>query len=395
MFLRCERCRAVYEIDATPGQVVACRRCGHAFKAQAVSRVGYPGTIGGAAAENRASPDALPSGSLEPLDENDTLSWPEPVAKADDDEFAALVKGSKTPVIVVGLLVAGAAGAAAFNAMNTTASSAPPALPAQVLAEVDAAREALWRDDEASLEGALARFARAASLAPERPEPKAWQALATTLLGDTLACEVEELAAEAQWLEARLSTLADDAEPRPALEARHAAVGARLGVVEERARRLLAEGHELGLAAWSAAGMHQQLVTVRAMALIHAVAANVSEVDRLVSLLDEAQQADPWLVYARARAGSAAAVADGVIEQFNETLLPALERTPAFERARWQLGRMALLAGPEHLHQARLRFEQVLGVNDRHEGARRGLRRLETLLQDVRDADLAGIAANR
>lgn len=391
MFIRCERCRAVYQLEEAPALVVACRRCGHAFKPRPAARIGYPGTIGGAAAENRASPDALPSGMLEPISDADGQGWPEPSPRApsDDDDFAAaLGRGSKAPVVVVGLLVAVAFAALAVNTLTAPAPVAATSLPEEVTRELEAARAGLWRDDEASLEHTLARFARAASLAPERPEPKAWQALATTLLGDTLASEVDELAVEAQWLEERLSRLGEGAGQKLQLEARHAAVGARLGVVEERARRLLAEGHELGLAAWSSPGMHDQLVTVRSMALVHAIAAHPAEVERLVALLDEPQRADPWLVYARARAQAATGLDEGALERFNVTLTPALETTPGFERGLWQMGRLALLAGSEHLDVAQLRFKQVLGVNERHEGARRGLRRLEALRQDA--PELAG-----
>lgn len=385
MFFRCERCRTVYEVDSPVSAermpTIGCQRCGHAFVAKPLRTLAPQGVIGGAAAEVRSSPTPLPPSGFSfraPAEQSNTST------SVDDDSWQPPQPKNRRGLVLVVLAIV-VVGALAVALEWPSTEQPAPFLSEQAATALSKGETLLWSDDEVSLEQAMALFAAAAKTDPDRVEPLAWLSLATTLLGETLACEVEDLSDEAQWLELQRRQIEQarpvDLDARlEAFDARQAAVGARLHVAAERSQRLLASGKASALAAWKVSDKPDELVPVRAVALFFANEGASSELETLLQPLSESQRADPWIHYARAR----------VAKDVRQSLRKTAESKPRFERASWQLGRFALTSEPPDWDEANRRFAEVLARNNRHEGAARGLRRIEDLRHSLLgSADLA------
>ncbi len=387
LFVRCERCRAVYvlAVEATDPPVVRCSRCDQLFIAREPLRhLSVRGTIGGAAdPASKHPPEPLADGAL-------FASVPHagraiPAAPGRRGAAAAVRLATREPpgeerrngrVVLVAALVALFA-IGAFVAWKVGPFGRPQ-LPPAALAELTKAKAALLLDDEVDLETAMTTFDELAAKHPDRPRFLAARAFATALLGATYRTEAADLNAELTRLDREVYTAHLAAQPDmldlvAAAKQEQQDLRARLGPVSARGDKLLHEALEKAKQALVADAGAADAIRARML-----VAAATNEPNAVTSLAHTLDDTDAWAEYARGLARLQGDVTPAKAKAAQPYFEAALAKRPQLVRATWELGRAAVYE--KDYPRAKRLFQAVLAKSPHHEGAQRGLALVTNLL---------------
>lgn len=395
MFLRCERCRAIYVLDAeatAAPPVVACSRCAHVFVARsALTDLSVRGTLGGAAAEEAPEQRVPATLFRAPTQPDPAPAWPlperlrgypaavapqrrAPKAKV-DPEFQDVLGRRRSPMIIGVIVALAVLAAVGWLVRHRVSRATRTDLPSTLAASTAGAEAALERDDDASLESAIAAFADAEAKAPDHPEIKAWRGFATLLAGASLMAEAADLGAELVRLERELRAVSQiepvDEARKAALADRMAEIRQRIGPATTRAEKLVREGAGLVKAVAGQDGLEDAPPVLRGLALFYATNQDTGKLDALARATGE--DVDPWIIYAQGYARTLGRTSGQKAQEARRSLEAALAKRPDLLRAKWDLARLALVETPPALDRAKALLDEVLARNPRHDGARRGL----------------------
>lgn len=381
MFVRCERCRAVYLLPSSgaPEPVVACTRCGHVFVVDVpLTLLSVQGVLGGAAmpidvpqgyvplvrrvalprgASAKAAPPAVASRSR-------AKASARPVARV-----AAPPSAGRTIAVVAATVVALAMVAAAgwkFAHRRPSLST----LPAAALQKLEAAARLVASDDDASLEAAVAGYASLAAQAPDQPVFVARRALATALLGASLKAEAADLSFDLTRLgreafQVRDSEAPDKTERLALLTQAQADLRERLAPATARSDKLLREALDLARPIAEADELPEAL---EAMVVVHASRADD---DRVKAVGARLPPEDAWVAYARGSAKLQGVISPAKAGEAVAALDATARAHPELWRLSWELGRAAMYA--RDLDRAEKLFRELVARNPAHGGAARGL----------------------
>ncbi len=375
MFVRCDRCRAVYALDSEPGDppVVRCGRCEQVFVArEPVRSVAVEGRLGGAAdpaAVVRAPPGggpALPPAARRPRPAV-RLATRQPPEKSGAGKWL-LFGGALAVLFGAGALVAWALGR--FERR--------PALSEPDQAALKLAQTKLLLDDEADLEAARAAFDHLARSYPRAPRFLARGALAAALLGASNRAEAEDLQDELERLDRSIAATSSAGDPDARARVAQAReeeedLRARLKVVSQTAgARLHDAAQEADQALQANPGLKD---AVRARMI------GAAETGHLTAAVRDARRlgtGDPWADYVSGLTWLERNRGPAGLQQAEADFRAALAVNPGMIRATWALGRVA--AREQDYRRAQKFFEEALARSPRHEGAQRGLSLAKSLI---------------
>lgn len=385
MFLRCERCRSVYRIEAgrvTDQPAVVCSRCEHAFAPTPLLSLSILGTLGGAAVlppptprppRTPSNPPARVTAPPEPA-----VPTTPPARRSPTPRDELLPARSRVAAIVGGALALGlvvAAGAVLLPRLAVRPKAPPAATVKQFEAD-----SLLLKDDLASLEKAIAAFAAAAAHAPDHPEFVARRAFATTLLALSLQDEAKDEAAEAERLTRQMRQLGStEGDPNAALAddlvdelmRRVQEHDARRERVLARAEKLLGEAVALAKQAAAAPETVGVAPVVLAQAVLHASREDAARTESILSNLTPEERADPWMHWVRGFSRSRGSMSAAKARDARIGLEAALGAQSGLLRARVDLARVALALRPPDVEEAGRQLARVEEANPKHEAVAR------------------------
>lgn len=347
MLVRCERCRAVYQLDTRVAQGVQCVRCQLVFMAREPASLGAQGVLGGAAAQAVAASPRLRVVALPP--QRSSVRW---VAAA----------------LVVAAAVGGGLAWRAHLKRIPVVGPSPLAL-----IKTTAGEDLVWHDDTASLESAIAAFSEAESIDPSTDGPVAERALATLLLSLSLREQEQDLTVELATLQAEQATPSPP-ETVAARAERSAALRHLLPSVASRAATFLKEGLALSERVQDPTGLLLAVVArtrllADALQRRHSSPATTTAEWRPARPLEPG--ADAWraLVAGLARIADNPQPADWLAAQSQFDM--AARMAPRFIRAKWELARACLASTPPDITRAKAAIDAILQLNPQHDGAQR------------------------
>ena len=338
MLVRCERCRAVYELESvSAGVPVACSGCGHVFVAHAIDRFALGGAVGGAAARRRPAE-----------------KW-DPQKAIRDGVARRRRRWSKRALLLGAAAMVGCAAAMALWFVDRT-QLPPPEPPDEALNEVFAKAAA---DDAVSLEAARARVSRLLRVRPGDRRLLAGSAFVTALSASALATEANDIEYELARLTAGAPQEGPCVSERRAAFERLDDLAARLPEARQRARSLLQLAEEQAARALERGSSPTAL---RARAIVQAAK---GERAPLLVTVSQLQKDDPWAAYASSIVG--------ILDAKEASSSPLPSTTEGAQRKwirlRFAAARASIVAkggAPDAAEMA-----EVLRDSPRHEGALR------------------------
>jgi hypothetical protein len=357
VLVRCERCRAVYQYEvpsAASSAAVQCARCQHVFVAAPLTVLGVVGTLGGAAEQAVA---AMPR-----LVPRRRRRWI-PIS----------------PLSIVGLSAVVAVSMVGVAALVARTRHVSDDQPAASTSRADAGEVLLWRDDDASLQSAIAAFSEAHALDPGNPSLQAQRALATMLLGLSLRTEADCLASDLNQLGVSLASGTVSAAAEKEATQGRADDLRKNGLRAARlAASLIHDGVALATAAeGQARGPVKSMPVERASLLAAAIEGRntLAFVPQSAWLQSDhnAPTMEAWRAFTAglARLARSPSALDWAAAQSEFDLASRI--SPRFLRAKWELAKASLACMPPDRSRARAALNAILQLNPSHEGAARSL----------------------